>query len=188
MAGLCSPDELKPSLLSGRPTLQLPLHRAKCSAPMKSSAAVRMAAARRPAGSHGSVGAGPPEPASLPPRPSPAARQVRSSWRHGGALSRRVSALPRVAPREPAPALRVAESELKHSATDPGCRAAATAAGGHRQSIHTSGASFSKCSSNVRPNSDVFDSPPSKSVRTTQLSKHFRKLIHIQSFNVTAFE
>ena len=39
-----------------------------------------------------------------------------------------------------------------------------------------SGASFSKCLSNVRPDSDVCDSSPSKSVRTTPLSKHFRKL------------
>ena len=51
-----------------------------------------------------------------------------------------------------------------------------------------SGASFSKCLSNVRPNSDVFNSSPSKSVRTTPLSKHFRKLKHVPSFNVTAFE
>ena len=51
-----------------------------------------------------------------------------------------------------------------------------------------SGASFSKCLSNVRPNSDVFDSSPSKNVRTTPSSKHFRKLKHIPSFNVTAFK
>ena len=54
--------------------------------------------------------------------------------------------------------------------------------------IRTSGASFSKCLSNGRPNSDVFDSSPSYGVRTTPLSKHFRNLKHIPSINVIAFE
>ena len=43
---------------------------------------------------------------------------------------------------------------------------------------------FVQCPSEFR----CFYSSPSKSVRTTPLSKHFRKLIHMPSFNVTAFE